>query len=173
MLLGVLDGGAMPDLERVEDSVLCEATKQRRGTLWRAFMCVLSLNEARDPLDRPMRIDTLPLGKHFDLDLPEARPVPLVQRSADGWHLRALATGLANPTTATEIRRAIRTASFGFDFEFSESGLRSQLIPDPDLLPEQYRHPQELVSGRLKSLDDWLLTNGVFSGASSNGDHAA
>lgn len=163
LLKEVIAGKNLPSVERVEDKDLFEATKQRRSSLWRSFMCILALNEPEDPLGGEMRIDSLPLGKKIGLDQPEAKAIPLVARSSEGWHLRALAAVLVSPESATSIRRMARLGTSFEASRFIDSSLASQLLPPSAGLAELCDRPEDLMKVRLEALDQWLAEKGIFA----------
>jgi hypothetical protein len=156
MLQGVLAGEDLSPIARADDRDLIGATRQRRGALWRAFMCVLGLNGARDLLGHQMRLVTLPLEGASSLDLPEGRSIPLVPRG-DGWHLRALASALGSPESATEIHSVLAAdgmAGLG-KIKLDAHALETQFLPPIHDLAS-LETPQDLLLERLERLASWL-----------------
>jgi hypothetical protein len=160
MLLEVFEGGDLPYIPRVTNEILAGTTRQKRGALWRAFFCALALNDAKDPFDSLLRLSTLPLHDSGDLEVPEARPTPLVKRSDEGAHLLALVTALCSPDSARQIRRMVSAERIQ-QGEFDEAALRSQFLPPADELAAYMQDAVKLAYFRLEKLDYWLDQKGI------------
>ncbi|HTA96542.1 MAG TPA: DUF262 domain-containing protein [Solirubrobacteraceae bacterium] len=146
-LVRVLNGDAGLEQTPVVDVILREATRKRRSAIWRAFMCSLELNAARDIVTSEIPVeprDTYVLAK-------EADPGPDVESP----HLLVLNLLIAENASV----RAVRGQGLG-TLEELLSALspksRQRETSASQFLPESFTGIDDFLDGRLSLLMQFL-----------------
>lgn len=155
--------GSWPEVPAGARSQLLVSTKQRFGALFRAFACVLTLNDAQDLLGRPLRIALVPVPEVQSAEAGEpAIFVPLLPRDEQGRQLRSLNMVLAHPDSAREIHGRVRFDAHSAlpvlieDVSLRQDVINSQLLPE---LRRPLRAADDLLDSRLSKLSEWLRTH--------------
>jgi hypothetical protein len=152
----------------IGSAILRDATRKRRGALWRVFLAALTMAGARDPIsgaeiEDPRPASLLPRERQPRPGTESAHLLILGMVLAEREHVRTIeATGLEG--MLTQVRALpVLTASRVLKSQFLE---RVETVSDP--LP---RGLEQFLEARLLALDRWLIAQlgyGLDAGAEPN-----